>query len=68
MRASLSHQPKGSDMTKQQARAVYLAGAGVMPPSVAPPALNANNNLDRMLHAARFEEWWLYHKPRKASK
>lgn len=47
-------------MTKQQARRIYFAGAGIDPDSRQP-----HESLDRMKHDARFEEWWKHMHPRR---
>lgn len=53
-------------MTKQQARAIFLAGAGLSETNIQicngtrkkPPPFASIDSIDRMLHCARFEEWW----------
>jgi hypothetical protein len=55
-------------MTKQQARVVYLAGAGLAEADIQiaagniPPTGRDITSLDRMHHCARFEHWWKHSK------
>lgn len=55
-------------MTKQQARAVFLAGAGLAEADIQIVAGNIPatgrdvTSLDRMRHCARFEDWWKHSK------